>query len=235
MNSRRQWKPQFSRSEYYRGWVFFGLYILVFPVLMGQLQRMLSERFDFFLQAPEFSLIYYFLILCATILLFWGFLRHSFDILLDWLPENLFACVVGLAGAGALHVLVMLIPYPVENPNTLSYPEQFAMAPAATVVVLVLLMPLMEEVLFRGLLFSSLRWYSRPLAYAASILSYALFCVFQFILTPVGMDFRYLLLMVQYLPMSIALTWCFDQGGSVWSAVALHMAINGAALFLAVR
>lgn len=235
MNSRRQWKPQFSRSEYYRGWVFFGLYILVFPVLMGQLQRMLSQRFDFFLQAPEFSLIYYFLILCATILLFWGFLRHSFDILLDWLPENLFACVVGLAGAGVLHFLVMLIPCPVENPNTLSYPEQFAMAPTATLVVLVLLMPLMEEVLFRGLLFSSLRWYSRPLAYAASILGYALFCVLQFMFTPAGVDFRYLLLMVQYLPMSIALTWCYDQGGSIWSAVALHMAINGASLFLAVR
>lgn len=234
MNSRRQWKPQFSRSEYYRGWVFFGLYILVFPVLMGQLQRMLSQRFDFFLQAPEFSLIYYFLILCATILLFWGFLRHSFDILLDWLPENLFACAAGLAVAGVLHFLVMLLPYPVENPNTLSYPQQFAMAPAATVVVLALLMPLMEEVLFRGLLFSSLRWYSRPLAYAASILSYALFCVLQFMLTPAGVDFRYLLLMVQYLPMSIALTWCYDQGGSIWSAVALHMAINGASLFLAV-
>ena len=126
MSSRRQWRPQFSPSEFRRGWVFFALYLVVFPVLMGQIQRMLSQRFEFFLQAPEFSLIYYFLLLCATVLLFWGFLRHSFDILLDWLPENLFAFAAGLFGAGALHFLAMRLPYPVENPNALLYPEQFA-------------------------------------------------------------------------------------------------------------
>lgn len=235
MSGRRQWRPQFSRSEFYRGWVFFALYLLVFPVLMGQLQRMLSQRFDFFLQAPEFSLIYYFLLLCATVLLFWGFLRQQFDLLLDWLPENLFACVAGLAGAGVLHILTLLIPFPVENPNIFSYPESFALAPASTVVVLVLLMPILEEVLFRGLLFSSLRGYSRPLAFAVSILSYALYCAVQFVPVPGGLDLRYLLLAVQYLPMGIALTWCYDHGGSIWSAVVLHIAINGFSLFFAVR
>ena len=34
--------------------------------------------------------------------------------------------------------------------------------------------------------------------------------------------------------MSLALAWCYDHGGSIWSAVALHMAVNGASLFLAV-
>ena len=234
MSSRRQWRPQFSPSEFRRGWVFFALYLVVFPVLMGQIQRMLSQRFEFFLQAPEFSLIYYFLLLCATVLLFWGFLRHSFDILLDWLPENLVAFAAGLVGAGALHFLAMRLPYPVENPNALLYPEQFAAAPQATVLILVVLMPLIEEVLFRGLLFGGLRRYSRPMAFAVSTLGYALFCAVPFVFQPVGADLRYLLLAVQYLPMSLALAWCYDHGGSIWSAVALHMAVNGASLFLAV-
>lgn len=230
MNNRRPWKPQFSRSEFYRGWVFFLLYVMVFPVLMGQVQRMLSLRFDFFLQAPEFSLIYYTLLLCATILLFWGFLHHSFDALLDWLPENLFAFLVGLVGAEGLYLLVMLLPYPVENPNLLTYAEEFALAPRVTTVILVLLMPLMEEVLFRGLLFSSLRRYSRPMAFLVSILGYALYCVAQFMFSPEGVNPWYLVLAVQYLPMGIALTWCYDRGGSVWSAIALHMTINALTL-----
>ena len=29
------------------------------------------------------------------------------------------------------------------------------------------------------------------------------------------MDFRYLLLFLQYVPMSLALTWCYDNGGSI--------------------
>lgn len=167
-------------------------------------------------------------------LLFWGFLRHSFDILLDWLPENLFAFAAGLVGAGALHFLAMRLPYPVENPNALLYPEQFAAAPQATVLILVVLMPLIEEVLFRGLLFGGLRRYSRPMAFAVSTLGYALFCAVPFVFQPEGADLRYLLLAVQYLPMSLALAWCYDHGGSIWSAVALHMAVNGASLFLAV-
>ena len=114
------------------------------------------------------------------------------------------------------------------------YPEQFAAAPQATVLILVVLMPLIEEVLFRGLLFGGLRRYSRPMAFAVSTLGYALFCVASFVFQPEGADLRYLLLAVQYLPMSLALAWCYDHGGSIWSAVALHMAVNGASLFLAV-
>ena len=133
-----------------------------------------------------------------------------------------------------LHFLAMRLPYPVENPNALLYPEQFAAAPQATVLILVVLMPLIEEVLFRGLLFGGLRRYSRPMAFAVSTLGYALFCVASFVFQPEGADLRYLLLAVQYLPMSLALAWCYDHGGSIWSAVALHMAVNGASLFLAV-
>ena len=234
MSSRRQWRPQFSPSEFRRGWVFFALYLVVFPVLMGQIQRMLSQRFEFFLQAPEFSLIYYFLLLCATVLLFWGFLRHSFDILLDWLPENLFAFGTGLVGAGVLHLLVMLIPLPVQNPNPESYAQQFALSPAATVVILVVLMPLVEEPLFRGLLFGATRRYSRVLGYVLSTLVFALYCVWQFVYSYGTVDFRYLLLFLQYVPMSLALTWCYDNGGSIWSPIALHMVLNALILASAV-
>ena len=126
--------------------------------------------------------------------LFWGFLRHSFDILLDWLPENLFAFAAGLVGAGALHFLAMRLPYPVENPNALLYPEQFAAAPQATVLILVVLMPLIEEVLFRGLVFGGIRPRSRFAAYAASCLLFALLHVWQY---AVGShDLSYLVLTV---------------------------------------
>lgn len=235
MYPKRQWKARFTPSEFCRGWVFFALYLLVFPLLMGWLQMLLSQRFQFFLQAPEFSLIYYFLLLCATLLLFWSFLRQGFDILLDDLPENLTAFLAGLVGGGVLQVLFSLLPLPVEDPNPASYAESFFLAPAATVAVLVLLMPIMEEVLFRGLLFGSLRRYSRGLAFAVSILGYDLFCVFPLAWTPLGFDPAYLLLLLRYLPMSAALTWCYDKGGSIWSAIALHMALNGLILAMALH
>lgn len=221
--AQHKFRPQMTASERKRGWVFFGLYLLVFPYLNGWAQKYLMG--DGEAPVAEANVVYYALLFVLALLVFWTFLRHAFSLLLDWLPENLFAFVTGLAGAGVLHALVMLLPYPVENPVNMQYMQEYAMAPGATVVLVVLLIPLIEETLFRGLVFGSLRHYSRPLAYVVTVALYALACVWRY-----ALDFgdpRYLLLMAQYLPMSLALAWCYDNGGSIWSTVALHMAING--------
>ena len=169
-----------TASERNRGWVFFALYILVFPRLMGWFQRLISGDAEPLI--AESNLIYYALLFALTLLVFWSFLRHAFSLLLDWLPENLFAIVTGLAGAGVLHFLVMLLPYPVENPAAADWSSEFLLSPAPTLVVVLVLMPLVEEVLFRGLVFGSLRRYSRPLAYVVTVLGYAVACVWQYML-----------------------------------------------------
>lgn len=224
---RHKWRPQITDSERRRGWVFFALYLLVFPYLNAWAQRLLMGEGE----APvaEANVVYYVLLFALALLVFWTFLRHGFSLLVDWLPENAFAFVTGLAGAGLLHFLVTLIPYPVQNPSEMQYLQEFAISPVATAVLLVVLIPLIEETLFRGLVFGSLRQYSRPLAYVVSVLVYALACVWRYALE-IG-DPAYLLLFIQYLPMSLALAWCYDNGGSIWSAVALHMTINGFMLF----
>ena len=228
---RRPWRPQLTRAEMGRGWVFFALYALLFPWVMGWVQR----SFDGALPVAEANVVYYLLSATLVFLVFWTFLKHGFHLLLDWLPENLFAFATGLAGAGALRLLAGLIPLPVENPNLTSYPEQFALAPPATAVILVVLMPIVEEPLFRGLLFGTARRYSRALGYVLSTLVYAVYCVWQFAYAYGQVDLRYLLLAVEYLPMGLALTWCYDNGGSIWSPIALHAVINAFTLAGAVR
>ena len=196
---RRPWRPQLTRAEMGRGWVFFALYLTVFPLSMGWVQRAFHGE----LPVAEANVVYYLLAATLVFLVFWTFLRHGFDLLLDWLPENLFAFGTGLVGAGVLHLLVMLIP-------------------------------LVEEPLFRGLLFGATRRYSRVLGYVLSTLVFALYCVWQFVYTYGTVDFRYLLLFLQYVPMSLALTWCYDNGGSIWSPIALHMVLNALILASAV-
>lgn len=223
---RRPWRPQLTQAEMGRGWVFFALYVLLFPWVMGWVQRSFHGE----LPVAEANVVYYLLSATLVFLVFWTFLKHGFHLLLDWLPENLFAFGTGLVGWAVLSFLAGLIPLPVKNPNLLSYPEQYALAPLATVVILVVLMPVVEEPLFRGLLFGASRRYSRILGYVLSTLVYALYCVWQFVYTYGTIDFRYLLLIVEYLPMSLALTWCYDNGGSIWSPIALHVVINAVTL-----
>ena len=218
--TQRSWRPQMTASERRRGWVFFALYLFVFPYLNAWAQRALLG--DAEAPAAEANVVYYALLFALALLV-------------DWLPENCFAFVTGLAGALALGLLAGLLPMPVENPIPMQYLQEYQLSPAATTVLLVVLMPLIEETLFRGLLFGTLRRESRALAYVVTVLVYALSCVWRYMFQPAGVDLRYLLLAAEYLPMSLALCWCYDNGGSIWSAVGLHMVLNAAQLITIVR
>lgn len=234
MDRQSRWRPRMTDAERRRGWVFFALYVLVFPRFTGWVQRLVSG--DAEPLVPEANLVYYGILFLLTLAVFWTFLRHGFSLLLDWLPENLFAIVTGAAGALVLRPLVGLIPLPVENPIYTDWPAEYAANAVATAVVVVVLIPVVEEVLFRGLVFGALRKRSRLLAYVVTVLGYALACAWQFIFRPeTGVDLRYLLLTVEYLPMSLALAWCYDNGGSIWGAAVLHMALNAAQLILTLR
>lgn len=228
---RRPWQPRLTHAQQWRGWIYFALYVFLFPWLMGWVQSNYIGEFP----VAYANAVYYLLIGIGTFVVLWSFLKEDFRRLLDWLPENLFAFATGLLGAVVLGWLTDQIPLPVQNPNVYSYPQQYLLEPAATLLILVVLMPLVEEPLFRGVLFGSVGTYSKVLAYGLSILGYALYCVWQFVFAYGGADFRYLLLMVQYLPMSLALTWSYDRGGSIWTPIFLHMLLNGLQLSLSLQ
>lgn len=230
--AQRRWRPQLTGQEQIRGLIFFALYFLVFPVLKMWVEQFLDRRFGLYLSEAMSAVVYYCIMVLLTGLVFGSFLKNSAAILADFLPENLLAFATGLAGGEILHLLAGLLPWPVEDPTPATWAEQYAYSPAATAVIVVVLMPLIEEVLFRGLVFSALRRYSRAMAWAASVLLFMLYSVWTFAVA-YG-DARYLLLAFRYLPMALALTWCYDRGGSVWSAAALHAVINAIALIRAV-
>ncbi|MEG0320812.1 MAG: type II CAAX endopeptidase family protein [Oscillospiraceae bacterium] len=230
MSARRVWRPQLTSAEQRQGWVFFFLYLLVFPFLLPMVLRLLDERWEVYAKSAAVSSAIYYLIIAVLLMAgFFSFLRHAFSLFLDWLPENLFAMGTGLVGAALGSVLVSLIPLPMALPLLTDYPQQYAISPGATVAIVVLLQPLVDEILFRGLLFGSLRKYSRLLAYVVSTLAFALCSVWQFV--PLY-GFSYLLLGILYIPLGLAFTWSYDNGGSVWSPILLHMACSGIALAL---
>ncbi len=227
--AKHKWRPQMTRSERRRGWIFFALYLLVLPYLNALVQRLLFP--DGEIPAAEAGVVYYAVLTLLALLFFWSFLRHGFSLLLDWLPENSFAFLTGLGGAVLLEYLFSFLPLPVQDPIPLQYAAEYALAPAATAVLVILLIPLVEETLFRGLIFGTFRQYGRPIAYSVAVLLYAFACVWRYALD-FG-DLAYLLLALRYIPMSLALTWCYDNGGSIWAVVALHAVLNAITLFRA--
>ena len=232
MSSRRA-QPQMTRLEQIRGFLFFALFFLVFPSLKTLAEWFFDHFFGLYLSEALSAMVYYYLIGILTWFLFRRFLKQDLRLLLDFLPENLSSCAVGLAGALALQFLVNRLPYPVENPTPASWAEQYAYSPAATAIIGGILMPLIEEVLFRGLVFGSLRGYSPLAAWLVSMLLFMVYSVWTFAVA--HEDVRYLVLAVQYLPLAAALALCYERGGCVCSCVLLHALLNALALFQAVH
>lgn len=88
----------------------------------------------------------------------------------------------------------------------------------------ILLVPLAEEVLFRGLIFGSLHSRNRLLAYAISTVFFAFIHVMGYI----GYYDIWMLLLcfVQYLPAGIALAWAYERSGSIYAPILIHTAVN---------
>lgn len=217
-------------SERRQGLVFLLLYLFVFPYFNGWAQRLLFS--DAESMPAEANVIYYAFLFILVLLVFGDFLREDFLGLLDWLPENLFGVTVGLVLAGGFRLVFCRLSLPVPDPIPGQYAAEFSAAPGPTLVLLLLLIPVVEEMVYRGVLYGTLRPHSPACAAVASTLLYALANVWRYALE--AEDVRCLLLTLLYLPMGAVLTWVYDNGGSIWACALCHAAINGATLFLAV-
>ena len=205
-----------------------AFYLLVFPFSALWLQL----RIPFWQALPpaETMVLRYCALALLLLVLFWSFFRRDLRTLLARLPDTLVHILTGAALWAVLDLLVRCIPLPVSDPNEETYLAEYLFAPGATLLILLLLMPLVEELVFRGFLFGTLREKSRPLAYLVTASGYALYCVWQFAFAYGAVDLRYLSLALRYLPAGLLLGWCYEKSGSVWAALLLHTAINGLTL-----
>ena len=226
MNPIPIWQEKLSPGEWLRGGALSVLYVALFPFLMAWVQRNAWEE----LPVAESNVVYYLISVLLGFALFSGLWKRNLDRLLTRPGRNLASVAAGLAAWIPLDLQVRQIPLPVRNPNESGYALEYLLSPRATGLIVVVLMPMVEELLFRGVLFGGVRRYSRGAAYLLSAGLFALYCVWQFAFSYGRLDLRYLLLAVQYLPAGVLLSWCYERGGSLWSAVLLHMAVNGLTL-----
>ena len=93
-----------------------------------------------------------------------------------------------------------------------------------TAIGTVLLVPITEEILFRGLVFGLLHRRSKIAAYVISAL---IFCAIH-VVSYIGYyePLHLLLCFVQYLPAGLVLAWAYESSGSIFAPTLIHMAVN---------
>ena len=200
------------------------IHLALLPWLLNGLGRrgLLTE--------PTANFLYYAIGFVYMLLVAFRFLRRDFDPLAD---RPLFVAgtvsasyLMMLALNGLVGFLILQALPDAENPNNAAVTglvvEHFGIMKAT----LVFLGPLVEEMMFRAGLFGLFRKRSRALAYAVSMLSFALYHVWAYALQ----DPVYWLYLLQYLPAGWLLCRCYERTNSIWGSTFFHMMVNGVAV-----
>ena len=214
--------PGLSTAEQVAGFCYLPFYV----VLLGWGIQWLSELLGLGLTELQVN-VTFFVINCVMIwVIFHNFLIRSFRAIHFW--ELVQALILGFclyyAGNLLFGWIVSLLDLTITSFNDETILGLISQNKWVMVICSVLLAPIVEETLVRGLLFGVLRRRSRMLAYAVTIVFFAVMHVWQYLLV---YDFKAVLLAaLQYIPASIALGWTYEKSNTVWAPIFLHMTIN---------
>ena len=207
-------------------------YLLFQLVFLGPLLililKLLGLNTNYYLDTAYFTIN-----LIAVVWIFHSFLWKSLKHSIRHCIKLLLAAVIGIT---VYYVLFHGLDYIIHqlmpgffNVNDAAIAEDSRNNFVLTAVGTVLLVPLTEEVLYRGLIFGALHKRSRLLAYALSVLLFA----FVHIMGYFGyyQTEQLLLSFVQYIPAGLALAWAYEYSGSILAPVIIHIAVNAIAIF----
>ena len=223
--------PQ-KRKELICGLIYLPLHIFLMPFAVSLVFAPLL-----FGKTPSeatLTLIYYLIGFLFILVFMSGFLKGSFSDFTDRFASSLQSALLGyilyiIMLYAVSYILTLISAQPPSNPNNEAVTSQISRNWETMLVSTILLAPIVEETLFRGVLFGLIRKRSRTAAYIVSFLLFATYHLWTYALK--GFDIRYIFYMLQYLPGSIALARCYEKSGTIWAPVLLHMMINGVSVF----
>ena len=220
--------PGLSTAEQVAGFC----YLPFFVILLSLGIQWLSGLLDLRLTELQVN-VAYFVINCIMIwVIFHNFLIRSFRAIRFW--ELVQALILGFclyyAGNLLFGWIVNLLGLTITSFNDQTVMGLISQNKWVMGICAVVLAPIVEETLVRGLLFGVIRRSSRILAYAVTILFFAVMHVWQYLAL---YDFREVLLAaLQYIPAGIALGWTYEKSNTVWAPILLHMTINAISMGL---
>jgi len=219
---------RFKTSEYIKGAALFIVYLVLLPYIMllvSNLMQLLTGR-----PISERALLLtpYYLSFALAALLFKNYFIDQLSVFTHHLGRSLgsmFRCYFLMYGITIVCAMVLLaIGMNSGNPNDLAVEGLVNSYDRVMLVMAVFLAPLVEELLFRGLIFGSLYKVKPIVAYIVSWLAFGAAHLLQYAIET-G-DWRTMIFMIEYLPPSIAWGWCYKRSGSIWTVIFMHMIFN---------
>ncbi len=225
MANSKSFSPELSRAEQTAGLCFLPFYVVLLPLGIKHLSRLLSLN----LTDLQINICWFVLNFLVVWIIFHNFLLRSFRNIRFW--EFVQALILGAAlyyaGNLLFGLLVEWLGVDIGRFNDETLVALAAENRTVMILCVVILAPMVEETLVRGLIFGSIRKKNRIAAYVISIALFAAIHVWQYI--PVEGIGSVALAALPYLPAGIALAWTHEKANTVWAPIVLHGVINAAA------
>ncbi len=217
--------PKMTTTQTLLGW----LYLPFFVLLTSQIILFLAAAFHWTLDEYILNVVYMSVNAAFVLLVYHRFLLKSFR----GFTENFWPFIQTLILGFALHYglsLVLSAPLLFMGDTTANNKVVASLITQNKTVMMlftVVAAPIVEETLFRGVVFGSIHRKNRILAYVASVLLFAAIHVWQH---AASMDIGMLLAnCAVYIAPSVALGWTYEKSGTILCPIVLHAIINALA------
>ncbi len=217
------------RYEVAAGFVWLAFYLFLMSDVLSNVLGLLGIRAD----AVTLNNVFFFTNFIVTAAIFRRFLAYSLPLAADRPMRFFCGILLGFCIYEGCQVAISLVYEALapglwipndENVRALASSSYRVMWAGA-----VLLAPLTEETLLRGLVFGCLRRKNRILAYVVTALAFGLIHILGYIMQMDPVTFG-LNLLLYALP-SVALCAAYEYAGTVWAPIALHMILNALSMY----
>lgn len=217
-----------SKTEAIVGWIWVFVHSLVLAPFVVNFVHLALSSAGISLDEAQVNVIYYGISFVFLMIFLSGFMKASFTELTRHIGETFSAILFGytfyFAASFAVAYALNFILGITSNPNQDAIDAQLKLNPNTMLAVGVFLGPVVEEVLFRGVVFGTIRRKNVILAYIVSALLFALYHLVSYFLD--GFSWELVIMLVEYIPAGIILAWCYERGKNIYAPIFLHMIIN---------
>lgn len=213
-----------SGQETVAGFVYMAFQLLLLPGILDFVNVHLEHP----LNTAEINFLFYLINFIAILLIFRRFLGNALDHVWQhpiWFLEGV------ILGFVFYYLCNFVTTWVMEHffPGFSNYNDEAiaAMSRGNSFLMLigtVVLVPPVEETLFRGLIFRNLYSKSKWAAYIVSILAFAIIHILGYLGRYSAVEL--LIAVAQYLPAGLCLAWAYARANTIFAPILIHAAIN---------
>ena len=222
-----------TNRETRNGFIYMAISLIALPWLLSEGNAYLANP----LSQGKINFIYYFLNFAFMVWICRKFLGQSLNYALKIPFPVIWYGILGYLGAKALGeilgMLTLLIYPSFSNVNDATITAMLREDSQLIIWGTVFLVPVVEELFFRGLIFRNLWGKNHVAAYLVSMVLFSLLHVASYIgaYSPLHL----LMCFLQYLPASFCLCWCYCQTGTIITPIFMHALTNAMSVYYLVR